>query len=188
MRQRYNTQGIVLARVPLAEASASVYLLTGEFGLVKARAQGVRISGAKLSGALQTLTECDTILVRGKETWRLSGALTTCNWFSVLTTLHRARAGRVARFLLRMVHGESTDTELFVIFKAFLETLAKVNEREADAAEHLVVLRLLRELGHDAGDTFGEDTNYTTHTLESILKNKQHYSTRINRGIVASGL
>ena len=51
----------MLARTPLAEASASLLLLTEEFGLARARAQGVRKPGAKMAGALATLAESDVI-------------------------------------------------------------------------------------------------------------------------------
>jgi len=51
MRHKYETRGIVLSRSPLGEANAFVTLLTPELGLVRARAQGVRRSGAKLSAA-----------------------------------------------------------------------------------------------------------------------------------------
>ncbi len=188
MRQRYNTSAIVLGRTPLAEASALIYLLTPEFGLVKARAQGVRKAGAKLSCAVQTLVESDVILVKGKEGWRLGGALLCSSWFGALTTENRARAGRVARFLLRMVHGETNDTQLFFILKSFLEVLTNANEVEADSAEHIVVLRLLNELGLDAGSPLGSYEDYSSSVLAEITRDKREYVMRINRGISASGL
>lgn len=177
----------MLAKTPLAEASALLFLLTNEFGLVKARAQGVRKPGAKLSGATQTLVESDVILVRGKEGWRLSGAVIADNWFALLSKENRSRAGRVARFLLRMVHGESTDTTLYAIMRSFLEALTRLPEG-ADAAEHLVVLRILQELGFDAGEGLGEDGSYDADLLAQIEQHKREYVIRINRGIAASGL
>jgi DNA repair protein RecO len=183
MRPKYGTPSIVLARTPLAEASALLYLLTEDFGLLKARAQGLRKSGAKLAPALQTLTESDVMLVRGKDAWRLSGAILAKDWPRTLSASARARAGRTARLLLRLVHGESTDTELFSIFKGFLEALPTLSEAQADAAEHLVALRLLRELGLDAGEI---PSGYES--LENGETQKRDLIIRINRGIAASGL
>lgn len=177
----------MLAKTPLAEASALLFLLTNEFGLVKARAQGVRKPGAKLAGATQTLVESDIILVRGKEGWRLSGAVIADNWFGSLSKDNRSRAGRVARFMLRMVHGESTDTTLYAIMRSFLEALTQL-EDTADAAEHLVVLRILHELGFDAGEGLGQEGTYDPELLALIEKHKREYVIRINRGIAASGL
>ena len=188
MRPRYSAEAIVLARSPLAEASALLYLLTHEFGLVKARAQGVRKPGAKLAPAVQTLYECDTILVRGKDGWRLSGAVLGKNWFSTLTPSARSRAGRIARLLLRLMHGESNDGAPFHIFRGFLEALPQLTEAQAEAAECLAALRLLRSLGLDAGDIAGEEHEYTTEALTPIIEDRRTYIMRVNRGIDASGL
>jgi DNA repair protein RecO len=188
MRPRYSSEAIVLARTPLAEASALFYLLTHEFGLVKARAQGIRKPGAKLAAALQTFTESDVILVRGKEGWRLSGAVLATNWFETLPPASRSRAGRIASLLLRFVHGESGDPALFYIFRGLLEALPALSEPEADAAECLAALRLLRALGLDEGTMPGEGENYTTEVLAPVLEDRRSFVTRINRGIEASGL
>jgi recombinational DNA repair protein (RecF pathway) len=188
MRPRYNTSAIVLARTPLAEASALLYTLTSEFGLVKVRAQGVRKPGAKLAPAVQTLIEHDAILVRGKDGWRLSGAVPTIDWFRALSTSNRSRAGRVGRLLLRLVQGETTDTELFILYRSFIEALTKLEEEDADTAEHLIALRLLKTLGLDAGNIPGEDVLFDATTLTQVRSDKRAYIMRINRGISASGL
>lgn len=188
MRPRYNTSAIVLARTPLAEASTLLYALTSEFGLVKARAQGVRKPGAKLAPAVQTLTEHDAILVRGKDGWRLSGAVLTYNWFEQLSSANRKRAGRVARLLLRLVQGETTDPEFFTHYRSFIQALTTLGEEEADSAEHIVALRLLQTLGLDAGDIPGDGSAYDTETLARLQSDKRTYVLRINRGISASGL
>lgn len=188
MRARYNTTGIVLARTPLAEASALIHILTEEFGLVRARAQGVRGQGAKLASATQTLAESDIILVRGKEGWRLSGAILTEQWANALPKVHRTRAGRVARLLLRLIPGESHDVHLHGMFLAFVKALQTLPAEYGEPAEQLVVLRALHELGFDAEPKHGKDDSFSIETLEEVLKERKDYLARINRGIVASGL
>jgi hypothetical protein len=134
MRHKYATPAIVLARTPLAEASASITLLTPEVGLIRARAQGVRKPGAKMASALQTLVESDVLLLRGKDGWRLAGALHTNDWFAGLKGRPaRLRAGRIASLLQRLVHidiatfapGDALDTStaLYTIFMQFLQGL-----------------------------------------------------------------
>ena len=188
MRPRYGAEAIVLARSPLAEASALLYLLTHEFGLVKVRAQGVRKPGAKLAGAVQTFNESEVILVRGKEGWRLSGAVLAKNWFETLSAPSRSRAGRIARLFLRLVHGESHDTASFYIFRGLLEALPSLTEEAADAAETLAALRILHALGLDAGDIPGGEDVYDTAVLTSVIDDRRTFITRVNRGIEASGL
>ena len=194
MRHKYATPAIVLSRTPLSEASSLITLLTSDVGLVRARAQGVRKPGAKMASALQTFVECDVMLLRGKEGWRLAGALHTTDWFAKLTRPARLRAGRVTSLLLRLVHGETVEASamFYTIFIQFLTVLTELSETDeilADAAECLVALRILHALGVDAGHIPGELTGgYTVAILESVIENRPDFILRINRGIAASGL
>lgn len=182
MRPKYATPGIVLARAPHGEANALLSMLTPEFGLVRARAQGLRKSGAKLAPALQTFAEVDAVLLHGKEGWRLSGATLVTDHCSALSPEARARAGRIALLLLRLVRGESADPELFHAFRDLLVTLSSSPE-EGDAAECLAALRILRALGVDAGEVPSGE-----HALTRVSENRREIVKRINAGISASGL
>lgn len=189
MRHRYDTRGIVLARHPQGEASALVTLITPDLGLVRARAQSLRTSGAKLAPALTTLTESDIILVRGKEGWRLAGAVPEEQWFARLSAASpRERAARVSGLLLRLVAGEAPDADLFAIVRGYLEALSSLPQEVHEGAEILAVLRLLAALGLDAGDIPGESAIFTPDLVGSVTENRAAYVERINRGIAASGL
>ncbi len=185
MRPRYGTPAIVLSRSGTAEASASLLLLTEEFGLARARAQGVRKPGAKLASAVQTLSECDVILVKGKDGWRLSGASLVRNRSRELTRSMRARAGRVATLILRLVHGETNDPALFTLFSSFLDVLPTLSEEDGDAAETLTVLRMLGMLGLAESVPY-ED--YSPEALKDFQENRRTYILLVNKGIGASGL
>lgn len=183
MRHKYVTTALVLARTPLKESAALVTLLTEEFGLVRARAEGLRKPGAKLAHALQTLDRCEVTLVRGKEGWRLSGAILEDSWFKRLKRPERLRAGRVAGLLLRLVHGEANDPSLFVVFTEFLETLPDLSEEAQDTAEIMTALRVLFILGLDVG------VLPQVGIYEALLPEKRRELVmRVNRGIAASGL
>jgi recombinational DNA repair protein (RecF pathway) len=191
MRHKYSTTGFVLSRSPLGEASASICLLTPDLGIVYARAQSVRKPGAKLAPALQTFTEADVILVRGKEGWRLSGAVLADDWFSRLGAPARTRAGRITSLLQRLVHGDARETPFYTLITDFLAALALSIQDDvfADAAEILVALRILHALGVDAGALpGGENGGYSEEILKEILDARADYILRINRGITASGL
>jgi recombinational DNA repair protein (RecF pathway) len=199
MRHKYSTTAIVLSRTPLAEASALVTLLTADVGLIRARAQGVRKPGAKMASALQTLIESDVMLLRGKEGWRLAGALRTNDWFSALTPPARMRAGRIASLILRLLAGESADlsSTVYTIYIQFLEALRTSETSEQgsdvdttqDAAECLTALRLLHVLGVDAGDVPGGlEGAHAPELLQEVTDNRADFILRINRGIAASGL
>lgn len=190
MRHKYETRAIVLSRAPSGESNTFITLLTPGLGLVRARAQGLRRPGAKLAAALTTLSESEVVLVRGREGWRITGAVLAENWFVKMgRPLMRRRAARVSGLLTRLVVGETQDVMLFPIVRGFFEALATIHdEAHAEAAEMLAVLRILSALGFDAGDIPDGSSMFVLPILTSIEAERAHYLARINRGIVASGL
>lgn len=189
MRHKYTTAAVSLAHSPLSEASSLVTLLTGDFGIIRARSQGLRKPGAKMGAGLQTLAESDVTLLKGKEGWRLAGSVLARDWARAFTPRTRTRAGRVAELMLRFVRGEVNDPALFIIYTNFISSLAPLSEEEQDAAECLAVLRILRALGLDAGEIPGDsDADFSDAARTAVLANRKEYITRINRGIAASGL
>jgi DNA repair protein RecO len=179
MRHKYQTRGIILSRTSVGEANASIAILTADIGLVRARAQGVRKSGAKLAAALATFAESDVILVQGKEQWRIAGAVLKENWFLRMhTAATRTRAARICNLLLRLVAGETRDVFIFPIISNFFESLASLPEEKHEEAEILAALRILTALGLDTGKIPEEISE----------KNRASFIQRVNRGIEASGL
>lgn len=187
MRHKYETPGIVIARTAHGEANADIYIVTPEFGLLRARAQGIRKPGAKLAGALQTFSESDVVLVRGKDTWRIAGATLVSSWSGALPPDARVRAGKVAALLLRLLHGETNDASAFRIFRGLLVALPFLSDDEQEAAECLAVLRLLKTLGLDEGVIPGDEDTYDTETLAVAHTGRIALVSRINRGLSASG-
>lgn len=189
MRHRYETRGLVLSRTPSGEANAFVTLLTPELGLVRARAQGVRRSGAKLAASLATFAESSCVFVRGKEGWRIAGAMLEENWLArVASTSARARAARVSGLLLRLVGEQTQEAGLFSIITGFFAALSRLPEETHEAAEALAVLRVLAALGLDEGGIPGKASEFTPSLVGEIHKARMEYIARINRGIAASGL
>ncbi|MBU0750361.1 recombination protein O N-terminal domain-containing protein [Patescibacteria group bacterium] len=187
MRHKYVTPGIVLARNATSEASSFITVLTPDLGVLRAKAQGIRKPGAKLAPAVQTLSESDISLVRGKEGWRLAGAILTYNWFQKLEGMQRIRAGRVANLLVRLVPGQMQEPELHQIYSEFLRILPTLTETQQDAAECLAALRILRTLGLDT-EPLPEGEVFSETMLADITDDRKEVIVRINRGITASGL
>lgn len=189
MRHRYDTRVLVLHRSPLGEANTNLTLLTPELGLVRARAEGLRKSGAKLAPALTTLAESDLVLVRGKDAWRIAGAVLAENWFVRLETASaRMRIARVTGLLLRLVAGETPDPALFPLMKEFLLALATRAEHDHDALEILIALYILVVLGLDPSPLPTPETAFTETQIATVQNARKDYIARINRGITASGL
>jgi len=186
MRHKYTTHALVLARYPLKESGMLATLLTKEFGLIQARAEGVRRPGAKLAHALQTLRMSEVFLVRGKEGWRLTGAHLQDDCFADLPQQARVRAARVSGLLQRFLGKDIEDTYAYDTYFSYVDALRLLEEREHDHAETLVALRLLRSFGIDAGELPPE--GYGGIALAYARESKKTLVERINRGIIASGL
>ncbi len=165
----------MLGRGAAREAGLTLTLLTEDMGLVRARAEGLRKPGAKLASSLQTLCECEVTLLRGREGWRLSGALLTENHFKVLAPEARATASRVAGLFLRLMPPDTHTPGFFTLYRDFLHSLVGLASEQLDTAECSVALSLLVMLGLDSGPI---DTN----------SSRSDVIVRINRGIAASGL
>lgn len=189
MRHKYQTLGIVLARSPLGEASATVTLLTESLGLVRARAQGVRRAGAKLAPALATFAESSVVLVHGGEGWRVAGAVLEESWSAKMARPQtRSVAVRITGLLLRLVAGETRDQDLFPIMQGFFKALTIAKDEEMDILEALAALRILRALGLDAGEIPGKADEFSSLILENVASERASYIKRVNNGLVASGL
>lgn len=145
--------------------------------------------GAKLAPALATLAESSVVLVRGKEGWRLAGAVLEENWFKRLTrAAARERAARVSGLLLRLVTSETHEPMLFPLMRSFFQALSDVPEDLHTAAETVAVLGVLAALGFDGEAVPGESVSFAPAALVTGAEKNAHYIARINQGIEASGL
>ena len=188
MRHKYRTEAFVLARHSNREADATIILATVDFGVIRARATGLRKPGSKMSIGLQTFMQTEVTLIRGKEGWRLTGALPIRNWAEELPFKSRLRAGRVCELMQRLSHGEEPEPRLYDATLALTAVLPTLDDEAQASAECLAALRVLHILGHDAGTLPGGFTDYDTQTLEQVTNDRKAYVTRVNTGIYASGL
>jgi recombinational DNA repair protein (RecF pathway) len=104
----YTTRGFILNSGPTGEASKLYSIYTEDFGLIRAKAQGVRLIQSKLRYALEDYSLCTFSLVKGKEVWRLTGSQAEIH--SKESSLIRARILNLVR---RLVQGEEKNQSLF---------------------------------------------------------------------------
>lgn len=146
------TDGIVLEKRGVGEASTVAAIFTREHGLLHARAQGSRLGKSKLRYSLEPLTEARFSLVRGKYGWKLinsyqPSAVICRGEYDVRAA--RAAAGKVARLLMRLIHGEEASPLLYDDVAGGLRLLSAARSREeADAIESVLVLRIVHRLGY----------------------------------------
>jgi len=73
---RYQTQGFVLKKENVGEASQLFWLYTRDFGLLKVLARGIRKLNSKLRGSLGLFSLAEVSFVQGRRHKVLTGALT----------------------------------------------------------------------------------------------------------------
>jgi DNA repair protein RecO len=191
MRQKYSTQALVVGRRPLGEVSTVIMLLTEEFGIVRARAQGLRKSSAKMGAALQTFAFSEVVLLRGKDGWRMTGAIGEKNFAKELDGPARMRAGRITDLLQRLAQNDHREPDIFLLITTFMQKLTELQSREedlSDAAEILTALRLLQLLGFDAGAIPGTLVDYSDTVLAETTSKRTELISRINNSLAQSGL
>jgi DNA repair protein RecO (recombination protein O) len=149
----YTTEAVILGSRDFGEANRWYFLLTPDFGLVVARAQGVREQRSKLRGHLSCLNHAQISLVRGREYWRLINAEDTRALEEPRAAPVRAAALRVVGLLKRLLPEAQADPGLFSRLKLGLAELAAGPQDRPSLAhrEAVLVWRLLHLLGYVAG-------------------------------------
>ncbi|MDO8183722.1 MAG: recombination protein O N-terminal domain-containing protein [bacterium] len=149
-RKIYHTEGLIISSRPWGEANKLLLIFTSQFGLLSVLAQGVRASHSKMRYHLYHFTPLKLSLVRGRETWRLTGV-------EVMGTLPpppvRVILIRLGRLLKRLLPETAPACEAYALVSQgtqFLNLLATQPEAKTklEAGELLLVLRLLSQLGY----------------------------------------
>lgn len=148
----YHTPGFILSSSPFGEANRSFRIFTKDLGFLAASAQGVRYLKSKLRYSLHEFSFCELSLVRGREFWRVIGAVKQDDLFEVFRNNPEMFAvfGRVFSLLLRLLSGEEKNEKLFeYLEEAVLFARAKKCSAElVRNFEYILVLRILSSLGY----------------------------------------
>jgi recombinational DNA repair protein (RecF pathway) len=117
-------------------------------GLIKASARAGRREDSKLRYGLEPLSSGKFSFIRGKHEWKLTGTQDVTHALLAKDAARRQAAGRVARLLLRLIHGEEANAALFETVRGGLEALTRVDEKHIENIEAVLVLRILSHLGY----------------------------------------
>jgi recombinational DNA repair protein (RecF pathway) len=132
----YTTEAFVLHGYQLGEADALYACFTKDFGLVRARATGVRKEASKLRYSLQARIHLS--LIKGRAGWRITGAVLIANQKPEQLALF----GRLAKLTERLVHGEERNDGLFSVFTSHDESTVSQTD------ELFAVIKILVTLGY----------------------------------------
>ncbi len=150
MHNIYTTKAVIIRSIPIAEANKLYFLLTEDFGLIKATAQGIRLSKSKLKGHLQDFYLSKISFVKGRELWRITSSevIFQENFLRDSNKIYIIK--NIFSILLRLIHGEERNQNLFdCVEKLYLFLLENnIDTEDSKNVETIVVLRILNTLGY----------------------------------------
>lgn len=196
MHHIYNTRAIILNSHNIKEADKQLVLLTVDFGLIRAIAQGTRKIESKLRQSIQDLSVSEVALVSGRTGWRLTNAKID---YSISAKIENKNLRdvfiRTFSLIERFVLGESDD-ELFSIIMKFLDfsienQLNILHEDQIKNLESIFVLAILDKLGYVDQDKNPEivSKELSLELINSIEeKDRKEINKIINLSIRESGL
>lgn len=160
MYHKYSTECIVLGSRERGESDRVFALYTQEFGLIWARASAVRTDRSRMRYALTHYSRARISLIRGKQGWRIAGAIAYANIQGPL--ISQQVFARAAALITRLVVGEERHEYLF---QTLCEAHAELSLDREDVAviELIIVARILHALGYLSAEALG--TSLFTHTL-----------------------
>jgi DNA repair protein RecO len=191
----YTTEGLVLSQRASGEADRIYSILTAEFGLVRAKAGGIRKEVSKLRAALEPLSFSIVSFVRGKEYWRITSAALEANLVNEFKDKKDflVSLSQVLVLLEKLVVGESSHPELLSVIDEALNFARNnsLTKEETKLLEIWMVLRVLYELGYVSDDEI--TNNILTKAIDQeilgiIEENKKKIIEIINSGIRITGL
>lgn len=150
MHHIFHTEGIILGSRNYGEAGKYYYVLTPDFGLIFASAQGVRKLQSKLRFVLTDYSYIKLDLVRGREMWRITSASKTGELEDLVKDFKKLEVlVNITKLLKKLLAGEEHSIKLFVNLLEGLKILEKENNLEnIKNIEIILVLRILHELGY----------------------------------------
>ncbi len=149
----YVTEGLVLSKRGVGEANVVLQVLTREHGLLRIAARSSRLLRSKQRYGLEVSTLARFSFVRGRNELRLTGVDRASRRVIGASTEARAAFGRIAKLLLRLVHGPEPMRALYDTVLTGLELLCREPtdgkiETYLSALEGVLVLRLMAHLGY----------------------------------------
>ena len=161
-------------------------LYTRDFGLVRARARGIRSAKSKMRYALQNYSVANVSLVSGKTGWRLAGAAALGN--SKVRNMKGMMAfARIAGLVVRFVAGEEANKELFDILREARSVLSEERCEAWATIELVCVARVLYALGYISNEALKSalltHTAYADEHLREAELVRDELLSSVNRAI-----
>lgn len=188
----YHTEAFVMSTRNTGEADKTFNLFTKDFGVIRAKAMGIRKMESRLRYFVQDFKYIDASLVKGKTFWRLVSArpIHELNSKKSLTTSSRIRG---LQLIGKLAPEEESHAELFDELVSAFEFTSSTHPvvSEMEAIEALLVLKILSALGYwgeaDALNGLARSP-FTAETLARLASTKKSIIKELNKSLAATQL
>lgn len=182
MELRYNA--IVLRKKEVGETDRLYTLYTLEQGKVQLVAKGVRKSEAKLAGQLETLMQGLVIVVKGRGTGKIAGAVAEKNFLHLRTDVDiLKRVLETASIFERLVEWDEPDAELFQLLATYLALADDLARESKEDKIPLLTGGFLFQLFAHLG--YRIETGTCAVSGERLQSGEQHFFSPSAGGILA---
>ncbi len=182
MELRYNA--IVLKKKEVGETDRLYMLYTLEQGKVQLVAKGVRKQEAKLAGQLETLMQGLVIVVKGRGTGKIAGAVAEKNFVHLRSDADiLKRVLETVNMFERLVEWDEADAELFQLLTTYLtltdDLAGKKNKDKALILAEGFLFQLFARLGYMI------ETGVCVVSGDKLHSGEQHFFSPSAGGVLA---
>ncbi len=182
MEFRYSA--ITLKKREVGETDRLYVLYTREAGKVQVKAAGVRKSEAKLAGQLETLSYGSVMVVRGRGSGKIAGALSENTFYFLRQELEvLQRVVQVVNSMERLVDWEEKDPVLFDLLLQYLslgdELVREEKKEKFFLLSEAFLIQLYAHLGYRI------ETNVCSVSGEKLESGGKHFFSPSAGGVIA---
>lgn len=193
----YTVRALVMRHMDDGETGRAYFLLTDDYGVILATAQGIRREGSKLRAALSLWSLVHVSMVRGKYGWKIVSAAEEGSVYRKLAAEHIPYVARMADFTKRLLSEDAAQGHFLTSFLKAADLL--INQEDHSDFEKREAVRLLycahiaHALGYlniapFSGIGLHESTSWTSATLQSVLAQKALLRKSIENALSVSHL
>lgn len=166
MHHIHRTKALILKNSPTKETDSVLTLITYEFGLIYAIAQGSRKLESKMRQSIQVYSVADVALVSGRSGWRLVNAIFNNNFFTEIKEEKvRDSILRPLALVDRLLAGEMQEILLFDLIISIIDFAIKNSTKISEISdfdknlEIIFTAQILQILGYWRNSEFSKYTN-----------------------------
>ncbi len=143
----HTTEGIILRRVPL-ENDAVYVILTSDFGIVYAKAVGVRKVNSKLKFSLQQYFLSSISFIKSRRGFKITSASFIENLFDNSSKIKKKALFNICKILEKFILSEEKNEQIYKSVREGLLMLNKVDDKDVLVVEAIILLSVLFHLGY----------------------------------------